>query len=170
MPDGQSHPGPHLRGDSQPLSPSLTQACFTLVKESPLSHVVFIQSPHTHTHPPRPHISHTPHRRNTPLHTIPLNRHPTKHMHAHHSHRHVQSLSSQTPQHTPHHSRDSTACTPLLTHAPLISTPLHAISHIYTAVLNTHIHTYTLLQNLRAYTQSHYVNAQPSIFTTHICT
>lgn len=91
-------------------------------------------------------------------------------MHAHRSHRHVQSLSSQTT--TPHHSRDSTACAPLLTRAPLVSTPLHAISRIYTAVLNTHIHTHThtLLQNLRAYTQSHFVNAQPSIFTTHICT
>lgn len=62
-------------------------------------------------------------------------------MHAHRSHRHVQSLSSQTT--TPHHSRDSTACAPLLTRAPLVSTPLHAISRIYTAVLNTHIHTHT---------------------------
>lgn len=95
----------------------------------------------THTHPPPLRISHAPHRRNTPLHTIPLNRHPTRHMHAHRSHRHVQSLSSQTT--TPHHSRDSTACAPLLTRAPLVSTPLHAISRIYTAVLNTHIHTHT---------------------------
>lgn len=43
------------------------------------------------------------------------------------------------------------------------------ISHTYTAVLNTHnIHTYTLLQKLHAYTQSHHVHTQPSIFTSRL--
>jgi len=80
-----------------------------------------------------------------------------------------QSLASQTQQHTAHHSHDSTACTPPFTHAPLMSTPLHAQFHTHILQYSTHIiFTYTLLQKLHAYTQSHYIHTQPSIFTSRL--
>ena len=107
----------------------------------------------THTHTPR--ISHTPHHQNTPLHTIPLNRHPTKHMHTHCSHRHAVPLLTNSTTHTPPLTRFH--CMHATPHTrPNEHSTTCTISHTYTAVLNTHnIHTYTLLQKLHAYTQSH---------------
>lgn len=164
--DGQSHPGPHLKGDSQPLSPSLTQACFNLVKES-LFLTSFLFSHHTHTLNTVVLHTHT--------HTIKTPHCTQSHQTSHQAHAYPlltstpQSLASQTQQHTAHHSHDSTACTPPFTHAPLMSTPLHAQFHTHILQYSTHIiFTYTLLQKLHAYTQSHYIHTQPSIFTSRL--
>ena len=159
--DGQSCPGPHLKGDSQPLSPSLTQACFNLVKES-LFLTSFLFSHHTHTLNTVVLHTHT--------HTIKTPHCTQSHQTSNQAHAYPlltstpQSLASQTPQHTAHHSHDSTACTPPLTHAPLMSTPLRAQFHTHILQYSTHIiftHTRSYKNYMLTHNPTTYIHNPP---------
>ena len=82
----------------------------------------------------------------------------------------MQSLSSQTPQHTPHHSHDSTACTPPLTHAPLMSTSLHAQFHTHILQYSTHIiftHTHSYKNCMLTHNPTTYINPPYSPHGSH---
>ena len=169
--DGQSHPGPHLKGDSQPLSPSLTQACFNLVKES-LFLTSFLFSHHTHTLNTVVLHTHThTHHQNTPLHTIPPDIPPSTCIPTAHIDTAVPRLTNSTT-HSPPLTRFHCMHPTIHTRPANEHSTTCTISHTYTAVLNTHnihIHAPTKTTCLHTIPLHTYTTLHIHL-TTHIST